>query len=90
MIRAHLKIYGRVQGVGFRSNTRRQARRLGIKGWVKNLQDGSVEVVAQGLGENIDELISWCHRGPPTANVSKVEVEKTEVEEEFQDFKIIR
>jgi len=86
MIRAHILIKGRVQGVGFRANTRRKAYQLGIKGWVRNLRDGRVEAVAEGKKEAINELIRWCHRGPSMARVTDVKVEKTEATGEFRDF----
>jgi acylphosphatase len=86
MIRARILISGRVQGVGFRANTRRKAYQLGIKGWVRNLRDGRVEAVAEGKKETIDELIRWCNHGPSMARVTEVKVEKTEATGEFRDF----
>ena len=68
-IRVRLKIEGRVQGVFFRAATLEQAGRLGLKGWVRNCPDGSVEVVAEGERKKIEELVSWCHHGPPGAHV---------------------
>ena len=62
----------------FRAWTRDEARRLGLKGWVRNLPDGRVEVLAQGDAERIDALESFCRQGPPHARVRDVEV----VEEE--------
>jgi len=86
MIRAHLYISGRVQGVGFRANTRRKANQLDVKGWVRNLRDGRVEVLAEGKEEDIKKLIDWCYHGPTMANVKDLEVEKTEVTGEFRGF----
>ncbi len=86
MIRAHLYIRGQVQNVGFRSSTRRKALQLGLRGWVRNLYDGRVEVVAEGQEEKVDELIEWCRRGPLTAHVSGVEVIREEPTGEFGTF----
>ncbi|MBD3205122.1 acylphosphatase [Candidatus Bathyarchaeota archaeon] len=86
MIRAHIYISGRVQGVGFRASTRRKANQLNVKGWVRNLRDGRVEVLAEGKEEDIDNLINWCHHGPTMANVRDLKVEKTEPTGEFSGF----
>jgi acylphosphatase len=72
--RVHLHIVGRVQGVGYRAATRQQATALGLRGWVRNLPDGSVEAQAQGPGQAVQALVQWCHQGPPLAAVSAVEV----------------
>jgi len=86
MIRAHLYVRGRVQNVGFRSSTRRKALQLGLRGWVRNLYDGRVEVVAEGPEERVDELIEWCRRGPLTAHVTGIEVIREEPAGEFSTF----
>ncbi|MBS3786719.1 acylphosphatase [Candidatus Bipolaricaulota bacterium] len=86
--RAHMEITGRVQGVGFRNSTRRKARQLGLTGWVKNLADGSVEVLAEGNKEDLEDLISWANSGPRLANVNKVEVDRREPTNEFDNFSI--
>jgi acylphosphatase len=67
------RLEGRVQGVWFRESTRREADRLGIRGYANNLPDGSVEVLACGLVEALHELESWLRQGPPMARVSKLE-----------------
>ncbi|MFW6114719.1 MAG: acylphosphatase [Thermodesulfobacteriota bacterium] len=87
--RAHLIIEGRVQGVFFRDTTRREANRLGLTGWVKNRFDGSVEVVAEGPKERVDELVAWCHQGPPAAKVSNVQKMEEEYAGEFDTFRIV-
>jgi acylphosphatase len=68
----HLRIVGRVQGVGFRYALQHEAERLGITGWVRNRADGSVEALAQGPQEALDALEAWARRGPPAARVSEV------------------
>jgi acylphosphatase len=70
-VRVRLKIEGWVQGVYFRASTVQEAHRLGVTGWVMNCPDGSVEAVAEGTRARIDELIAWCRRGPPGAQVHR-------------------
>ncbi len=70
----HIFISGRVQGVGFRYHTRRAGMRFGLTGWVRNLNDGRVEVFAEGPLERIEELVRWCARGPATAQVYHLEL----------------
>ena len=88
MKRAHVKIYGKVQGVWFRAHTKEMADKLGIKGWVRNVPDRSVEAVFEGDDEAVEEIIKWCHHGPPLARVDKVEVSYEEPKGE-KDFRII-
>lgn len=87
MIRAHLIIEGRVQGVGYRASTRRMANKLNLRGWVRNLRNGDVEAVIEGPEVEVQKLITWCHRGPTRAYVSKVRVEKSPAIGEFVDFR---
>jgi len=87
-IRAHLIIEGRVQGVWFRDSTRTEAIRLGLVGWVKNRFDGSVEVVAEGPREKVEQLTAWCHQGPPAARVTRVHEIKEDSTGEFNSFRI--
>ena len=70
----HLRIHGRVQGVWFRESMRVEAERLGVTGWVRNKPDGTVEAVVQGEDTATDALIEWAHRGPPQAQVDRVEI----------------
>jgi len=86
--RVHVFISGRVQGVFFRSNTKRVADNLGIKGWVRNLSDGRVEVVAEGEKNRIDNLIKFLKKGPEAGRVDNVEIESQEYKSGFQDFSI--
>lgn len=65
---------GRVQGVFFRDSCRRVAQRLGLYGWVRNREDGTVEAVFEGDAADVEEALAWCHYGPPSASVSGVEV----------------
>lgn len=86
--RAHVFVSGRVQGVFFRDHTRRWAASLGLAGWVKNLRDGRVEVVAEGEREKLDDLIARLRQGPPTAEVTDVKTAWEEFQGEFGDFRI--
>jgi acylphosphatase len=88
--RVRLKIEGRVQGVFFRASTMEEAIRLGLKGWVRNCPDGSVEAVAEGARRKIDDLINWCRHGPPGARVHNVALEWENFQDEFADFRIRR
>ena len=90
MVRVRLRIEGRVQGVFFRTSTLEEATRLGLTGWVRNCPDGSVEVVAEGERKKIDDLVGWCHHGPPGAHVRDVRLQWEDFQNEFQDFRIRR
>lgn len=70
----HLKVRGKVQGVGFRYATAVQARGAGLTGWVRNLEDGSVEILAEGPSDELNAFIQWCGQGPPTGTVQHVEI----------------
>ncbi|HDH91337.1 MAG TPA: acylphosphatase [Candidatus Aenigmarchaeota archaeon] len=89
MKRVRVKIFGRVQGVFFRYNTRKIAERLGVKGWIRNCEDGSVEAVFEGEDKAVDKIIKWCHKGPSLAKVEKVDVEEEIYRGEFKDFRIV-
>jgi len=87
-IRVHLYVEGFVQGVFFRADTREEAQRLGVTGWVRNLPDGGVEVVGEGEENAVKELINWCHKGPSGARVSKVKIEYEQYQGEFDSFSV--
>ena len=70
----HLRITGRVQGVGYRDALRAEALGRGVTGWVRNRRDGSVEAVVQGSAEALEALTTWARRGPPAARVQGVEI----------------
>jgi acylphosphatase len=80
LIRAHVLISGRVQGVGYRYATVDTASQLGLTGWVRNLPDSRVEAVFEGVQEVVEEMVRWCHIGPPAAVVQNVVVEYEEPE----------
>jgi len=88
LVRAHLFITGRVQGVFFRACTREEAQKRRLTGWVKNLYDGRVEAVFEGEEEAVQSMVSWCHRGPSHAVVTDVSVEIGEARGEYTVFDI--
>lgn len=88
LVRAHIRVYGRVQGVFYRANTRNKARELGLKGYVRNLSDGSVEAVVEGDKDKVEKLLEWMRIGPPMAKVDRVIVEYQEYKGDFKDFTI--
>ena len=67
--RARVRVGGKVQGVWFRASTRETATRLGVRGWVRNLPDGDVEAVFEGLRPAVEGAVAWCQEGPPAARV---------------------
>ena len=70
----HLTITGRVQGVGYRDFLDRQAKALGLSGWVRNRRDGSVEAVVVGPSPAVETIVTACRRGPPAAAVKEAKV----------------
>ena len=86
--RLHAVISGLVQGVNFRSNTRNQASKLSLTGWVRNLADGSVEVVAEGSSVALAEFLQYLHHGPPAAEVEQVSEAWGPATGEFRQFDI--
>jgi acylphosphatase len=83
-----LFVRGRVQGVFFRASAQREAKRLGLTGWVRNRSDGSVEILAEGEEDQIKELIAWANRGPSAARVERVDVRWRSFSGDFFDFRI--
>ncbi len=71
-----VNITGKVQGVWFRFSTVRRAHELGVRGWVRNQDDGSVQALLQGTADQIDQMLSWLQYGPPLARVDDVQVER--------------
>ena len=87
--RVRLQIAGVVQGVSFRWSMQREARRLGVSGWVRNRRDGSVEALAEAEEPVLQQLLVWSHDGPPGAVVARVDAEWSDATGEFGGFDII-
>lgn len=78
MIRVHLVVHGRVQGVYFRQSSAEEAGRLEVRGWVRNRRDGTVEAVVEGARAQVDAFVAWCRRGPPMAVVTQLDLTESE------------
>jgi acylphosphatase len=87
-VRAHVFFIGRVQGVFFRANAKKRADELGVYGWIRNLQNGTVEAVFEGERANIEALIEWCRKNQPHATVDDVKTEWKKCEKGFNGFKV--
>ncbi|MDZ7672368.1 MAG: acylphosphatase [Halanaerobiales bacterium] len=87
-VRKHIFISGRVQGVGFRAFTRKNAQQLGVNGWVKNIYDGRVEAVLEGDNSTVKQLESKLKKGPRFANIDNIEVQNETYEGDFSSFSI--
>jgi acylphosphatase len=88
IVRAHIFISGRVQGVDFRYATKTRADALGLTGWVRDLLDGRVEAIFEGEEGAVRQAIHWCRVGTPSASVDQVEVTFESVTEDFDRFHI--
>lgn len=86
MIVTHLLIFGDVQGIGYRSFVKSNARKLGLVGWVRNLPEGTVEAEVAGLQEAIDHLVRLCKKGPFMAEVKAVDVQVSEKDFPYAEF----
>lgn len=84
----NIKIYGRVQGVGFRLSAKSVAEKLNITGFARNESDGSVFIEAEGEKENLEKFLEWCERGPLFAKVEKVVVEEENQPKNFTEFNV--
>ena len=82
------RVSGRVQGVYYRASAQREARRLGLRGWVRNLPDGSVELHLEGPPAAVDAMLDWCRVGPPAARVDRVEVQDAPADEALTTFEV--
>jgi acylphosphatase len=82
----HVLISGKVQGVWYRASTQKKALSLGLHGWVRNLKDGRVEMVAQGEEAQLQALLVWCKRGPELARVKNLDVQWSPTLESLQGF----
>lgn len=91
VVQALAVVDGRVQGVYYRASTQEQARALGLRGWVRNLPDGRVELRAQGTRGRVEALLAWCRKGPPSARVASVDVDWEAPDPELpSSFRVLR
>jgi acylphosphatase len=88
LARAHIHVSGRVQGVYFRRDSCREALKLGLTGWVRNLPDRRVEIIVEGEEPQIENFIDWCRRGPPLAMVRDITMEWQPYVGRFSKFEI--
>lgn len=89
MLCLRVLISGRVQGVGYRYFTQKQALELGLGGWVRNLADGRVEAMVEGKRLQVEAIVQWCHTGPIAAKVDEIEIEEQPLQR-FEQFSIRR
>ncbi len=90
LFRLYLILSGRVQGVFFRAETKQLASSLGLTGWVRNTEEGTVEIVAEGQRNDLNTLEEWCRRGPPLSRVGDVQADWEEIERKtYHDFRIV-
>ena len=89
-VRARAVISGRVQGVAYRFEAQRAAERIGVRGWVRNRPDGTVEALFEGARGNVEEMLAWCRRGPALARVATVDVEWEDYRGDLAGFRILR
>ncbi len=87
-MRQRLLVSGRVQGVGYRASAAAQGRRLGLRGWVRNLPDGRVEALVDGPDADVEAFVTWCRRGPPAARVDDVDVSPATGDDPLGPFEI--
>ena len=78
IVRVRVFVDGRVQGVGFRASTAREAMRLGLTGWARNLPDGRVEAAYEGPRDAVEEMLAWTRRGPAAARVTGMTIHDEE------------
>ena len=88
MVTKRIFVEGMVQGVGFRFHTQKQALAMGVRGWVRNLDDGRVEVLAQGPSAAVKPLMEWLRRGPQRARVDKLTESDEDYSENFDSFEV--
>ena len=88
LVRAHVFVSGRVQGVNFRWYTQRKAQELELTGWVRNVWDGRVEAMFEGEEKAVQRAVDWCYVGAPSARVDQVEVNYEGATGEFSHFRI--
>ncbi len=89
-VRVRAVVSGRVQGVAFRFETQWAAERIGVRGWVRNRPDGTVQALFEGERERVEEMLAWCRRGPALARVTAVDVTWEDYLGDLAEFRILR
>jgi acylphosphatase len=87
-VQKKIRIWGHVQGVSYRKQTRKVARYLGVNGWVRNVANGMVEACFDGSMQSVDALIAWCARGPRRGRVDRVQIVEAGRGGDYADFEI--
>ncbi len=88
MKRFHIIVKGKVQGVFYRDNTQKKASELGLNGYVKNLPDGTVEIIAEGDEDKLNQLVNFCKTNPGYSNVTIIEIKELKPSNEFNSFEV--
>lgn len=88
-MKKHITIYGRVQGVGFRHFIKTNAKKCGVRGWAKNLENGTVEAIFEGDESSVQQLIERCKKGPAAGFAEKMDIEDEQDETSYTDFRIV-
>jgi len=89
-VRVRAVISGRVQGVAFRFEAQWAAKRIGVRGWVRNRPDGTVQALFEGERERVEEMLAWCRRGPALARVTAVDATWEDYGGDLAEFRILR
>ena len=91
MMHLSIKVTGKVQGVFYRQSTKEKADELGLTGWVRNQPDGSVEIEVAGPSDKVEQLVTWCRKGPERAVVQEVKIEElSENTIKYKSFEVVR
>lgn len=85
----HIIVSGRVQGVYFRAFTKKQANKLNLTGYAKNLSNGDVEIIACGEKSQVEKLVQWCHKGPIMAKVNSVRTQPLTPAQPYRGFEVL-
>ena len=85
----HILVTGKVQGVFFRQATKVVATKNNVTGWVKNLENGQVEILIEGDDKNVKSVIDWCHNGPANSRVDEIKIEQQEFSGRYSNFEVL-
>ena len=85
----HILVTGKVQGVFFRQATKVIAIKNKVTGWVKNLENGQVEILFEGDDKNVNSVIDWCHNGPANSRVDEIKIKQQEFSGQYSNFEVL-